>query len=233
VLVVLQPTHVIFVLLVVLIIWGIVGGKRGKGKPIAPALALGNRGLVELSPASTSDPTGTKELCAYCGASMAPELKFCGNCGSARQGVCHACGASGLGGAQKFCPHCGAAQKKAGVRPLPSGVDSYYRSEFSKIAEENGYTGKFNWAAFLFGAFWGLYRGLWLPSLIAIVGGIPTAGVVTIAYWFIFGFRGNLMYYRKVVKGEDAIFWFSKGQNVGEGHGLQHTSVAPGRHSRR
>jgi hypothetical protein len=74
------------------------------------------------------------------------------------------------------------------------------------MAEDNGYTGKFNWAAFLFGALWALYRGLWLPALLALVGGICTFGLVAIAYWFIFGVRGNLMLYRRVVKGENTLF---------------------------
>jgi len=62
------------------------------------------------------------------------------------------------------------------------------------------YQGKWNWAAFLFGALWALTKGLWVPALIAFVGAIFTYGLVGVIYWFIFGARGNYMYYRKVTR---------------------------------
>jgi hypothetical protein len=82
-----------------------------------------------------------------------------------------------------------------------SGLSPYWQSEFSKIAQSNeSYKGGFNVCAFLFGPFWAFSKGCWLAGLIALIGGILTAGVIAVAYWFIFGFRGNYMYYSSYTK---------------------------------
>ena len=41
---------------------------------------------------------------------------------------------------------------------------------------------------------------IWLAPLIALLGGLFTHGLVTIAYWFVFAARGNYMYYMVHVK---------------------------------
>jgi hypothetical protein len=77
-----------------------------------------------------------------------------------------------------------------------SGLSPYYRKEFQRIYDSNEqYKGKWNWAAFLFGPFWGLTKGLWLATIICVIAFVLTYGVAGIVYWFIFGFRGNYMYY--------------------------------------
>ena len=136
---------------------------------------------------------------------MLPDGKFCGNCGSVRAGTCRSCGSAELG-THSFCPNCGSPRRAPASISIPVGTEPYYQEEFRKIDKGDGYEGKFNWAAFLFGAFWALYRGLWLPALIAVIGALFTAGIVGVVYWFIFGIRGNLMYYKKVVKGENSVF---------------------------
>ena len=81
------------------------------------------------------------------------------------------------------------------------GLSPYYQAEFRMIKESGEkYKGVWNWAAFLFGAFWGFSKGLWVPATLCIVGSLLSYGIVGIAFWFIFGARGNYMYYCKIVK---------------------------------
>ena len=50
------------------------------------------------------------------------------------------------------------------------GVDNYYAKRFAKIDANNGkFVVVFNIYAFLFGAFWYLYKGMWLKALAFIV----------------------------------------------------------------
>lgn len=194
---------VAFLVFLVSAVWESELNKQSRqAQVLAPPLA--NRRVLTENVITQAAMNG-EELCARCGTPMDRGRKFCGNCGHTQPGICHKCGASGLSG-QKFCPDCGAEQKITALSAIPSGISPYYQEEFTKIAEGNGYMGKFNWAAFIFGAFWGLAHELWLPALIAIVLGIFTGGIAAVVYWIIFGARGNLMYYKKVVKGENALF---------------------------
>lgn len=80
-------------------------------------------------------------------------------------------------------------------------LSTYYQDEFRRIDESRElYKGKWNWAAFLFGPLWALTKGLWLSALIAIIGGLFTGGVIAVVYWFIFGARGNYLYYCQAVR---------------------------------
>jgi len=82
-----------------------------------------------------------------------------------------------------------------------SGLSHYYQDEFKKIYEsDESYRGKWNWAAFFLGAIWALTKGVWLAPVICIVASIFTYGIVAVIYWFIFGARGNYMYYCTYVK---------------------------------
>jgi hypothetical protein len=74
-------------------------------------------------------------------------------------------------------------------------------NRFRKAGEQ--YRGKWNWAAFFFGGSWALSKGLWKSGLASIVGSFFTIELVGIVYWFIFGARGNYMYYSKVVKRQE------------------------------
>jgi hypothetical protein len=87
------------------------------------------------------------------------------------------------------------------------GLSGYYQNEFRMI-EGSGerYQGKWNWAAFFFGGIWALTKGLWVPALICFVGSIFTGGLVGVIYWFIFGARGNYMYYRKVAQNSNLAY---------------------------
>ncbi len=110
---------------------------------------------------------------------------------------------------RKFCPECGAETRpiqelcpQCGTRLVDlSGLPDYYHREFQRVCESHeGYKGKWNWAALLFGPIWALTKGIWLAPLIALAGGLLTHGLVTIAYWFVFAARGNYMYYMAHVK---------------------------------
>lgn len=136
----------------------------------------------------------------------------------AANGFCTSCGTAIQDG-NRFCGKCGTALTAtspaaliSSPRPVPSlqaqkqatsflGLSQYYQSEFRMI-EGSGehYQGKWNWAAFFLGAIWALTKGLWVPALICFVGAIFTGGVVGVIYWFIFGARGNYMFYRKVTR---------------------------------
>lgn len=104
------------------------------------------------------------------------------------------------------CPHCGAPIGPTLSEPAGrdfAGLPAYYREEFARIRDSREqYKGKWNWAAFLLGPLWGLLRGVWLPSLIGIVGAVFTFGIVGVVYWFVFGLRGNYFYYSAHVKGK-------------------------------
>jgi len=136
----------------------------------------------------------------------------------AANGFCTSCGTP-LQNGNRFCGKCGAAltagpaapASSIGAVPFPqvqkqgtnfAWLSDYYQSDFRMI-ESSGerYQGKWNWAAFFFGAIWALTKGLWVPALICFVGSIFTGGIAGVIYWFIFGARGNYMYYRKVTRG--------------------------------
>lgn len=133
---------------------------------------------------------------------------------------CRSCG-NELKDDNEFCPNCGQATTKAGnPYEQESFVDEsisqanhdfsylplYYQEEFKKVVDTNEvYKGKWNWAAFFFGAFWAISKGLWLPAVIAFVGSIFTDGIIGFIYSIIFGIRGNYMYYNKIVKGKQTI----------------------------
>lgn len=87
-----------------------------------------------------------------------------------------------------------------------SGLSPYYQDEFKKIYESNEkYKGKWNWAAFFFEWIWALTKGVWLPLIITIVVSIVLSltvfGIIfIIVFPFIYGIRGNYMYYNAYVK---------------------------------
>ena len=136
--------------------------------------------------------------CRNCGNEVPPGAESCGRCGvrplTGRR-FCQECGAE-TRAPQELCLRCG-------TRLLDlSGLSDYYRREFQRIFESHeGYKGKWNWAAFFFGPIWALTKGLWLAPAIAVLGGLVTYSIVTIAYWVVFAARGNYMYYMAHVQG--------------------------------
>lgn len=87
-----------------------------------------------------------------------------------------------------------------------SSLKPYYQERFQRILNSNEQdTGGWNWCAFLFGPLWALSKGLWLSALIMIAASVITAGALAVVVWFIYGFRGNYMYYCKHVKNQQRI----------------------------
>lgn len=158
--------------------------------------------------------------CPGCGCRPLDGADFCPECGAntnPRQVVCLRCGASLTGNASRASGNSyNDSPFSRAANTINNGVDfgqgnysnynfsglsPYWQSEFSKIAQSNEtYKGGFNVCAFLFGPLWAFTKGCWLAGIIAIVAGLLTAGVVAVIYWFIFGFRGNYMYYSSFVK---------------------------------
>lgn len=156
---------------------------------------------------------------------------FCRNCGKdvlEKAEICPSCGVRPLA-EKKYCQECGVETKsnqeicvKCGIRlktmqavtemgsPINtnfSALPPYYQQEFKKIMDSNGsYTGKWNWAAFLFSPLWGLSKGLWLSAVVWLGSTVFTAGVGALIYCFVYGFRGNNMYFNKIVKDKQAMF---------------------------
>ncbi len=88
-----------------------------------------------------------------------------------------------------------------------AGLAPYYRDEFKKIqASGESYTGKWNWAAFLFGPFWAFTKGAWHSAVAALIVTLVTGGIGGIVYWFVFGMRGNYVYYTLHVKQKQLMF---------------------------
>jgi hypothetical protein len=82
-----------------------------------------------------------------------------------------------------------------------TGLEPYWKEEFQKIYDSNEtYKGTWNWYAFFFGVFWALSKKAWLSAAVALILGLFTAGMGFIVYWFIFGIRGNYIYYNVHVK---------------------------------
>ncbi len=72
--------------------------------------------------------------------------------------------------------------------PAHHGLSDYYVkafSEFDTLAKTSPgkLQAKFNWAAFLFGPFWYLYRGLWVKALIYFGVAFGTAGLFALIPW--------------------------------------------------
>lgn len=136
--------------------------------------------------------------CRNCGAEAEPDGASCARCGTrplTGRHFCQECGAE-TRPPQESCLGCAATLVDL------SGLSDYYRREFQRIYESHeGYKGKWNWAAFLFGPIWALTKGIWLAPVIALAGGLLTYSLVMIAYWFVFGARGNYLYYTVHVKG--------------------------------
>jgi len=92
------------------------------------------------------------------------------------------------------------------VRTDFSPLSLYYQSEFAEILSSGeAYKGKFNWAAFLFGVFWALSKGLWLSALVAVVVITLTRGWGAFFFWIWYGFRANYIYYCRFAKDKQKI----------------------------
>lgn len=110
------------------------------------------------------------------------------------------------------CKHCGSVinQEKLNqtlhgmtgtTSTLNEGLSDYYKDAFSKIdANNGGFTVAFNWAAFLFGALWYLYKGMWIKGLLMILISFSLAGIPFIFFWLYCSLAGTYDYYLLTVK---------------------------------
>jgi len=172
------------------------------------------------------------KFCAGCGSGLEPApTDAMGAPVMPRNASCPGCGRAVSQG-QSHCSECGVythaaqagakvaamldnlpwnppqAQPSAGaVAPAWPDLSPYYQKEFRLIYESGeSYKGKWNWAAFIFGFIWALTKGLWLPFLVALIVSIMTSGIGGVVYWFIFGARGNYMYYCAKAKNKQLPF---------------------------
>ena len=61
---------------------------------------------------------------------------------------------------------------------------AYYEQEFARIQQSGeAYKGKWNWAAFFFGPFWAITKGLWGACIVCLVVAVITAGIGGVVYW--------------------------------------------------
>lgn len=160
--------------------------------------------------------------CPHCSHTNPNDYTFCMKCGKPIKGRameaavanrssvvrCPFC-AEEIAADAKKCKHCGefigmSGSASAAFSGSLKELSSYYQAEFQQMRDSGEeYRGKWNWAAFFFPGFWAISKGLWKSGLVFFIGSLFTAGIVGIIYWFIFGARGNYMYYRKVVKRQE------------------------------
>jgi RNA polymerase subunit RPABC4/transcription elongation factor Spt4 len=155
--------------------------------------------------------------CRNCGKEVVEKAEICPSCGVrplAEKNHCQECGVETKSN-QEICVKCGVrlrtmqfvTEMGSPINTNFNGLPPYYQKEFKQIMESNGsYTGKWNWAAFFFGAFWGISKGLWLSAIVHFAVVLITVGVGGIIYNIIYGFRGNNIYYNKIAKNKQAIF---------------------------
>ena len=137
---------------------------------------------------------GKVEICPACGVRPWFEKKYCQNCGAETTS------------SQEICIKCGVRLKS--MQGNWANLSHYYQEEFTKIFASNEfYTGRWNWAAFFFGGFWALAKGLWLSFLvyfiaIMVVGEIHElfSALLSVAYMVNLSRRGNFLYYNRITK---------------------------------
>jgi hypothetical protein len=155
-------------------------------------------------------------FCRNCGKEVRENAEICVNCGVrplAERGFCQECGVETKPN-QELCIKCGCRLRTdvtAGGSGAPlklnlAGLSPYYQKEFKKIWEsQESYKGKWNWAAFLFGSIWAMTKGAWLGAIVGLVIGVLTAGIGFMIWWFVYGFRGNWMFYNVHVKSKQIV----------------------------
>ena len=156
------------------------------------------------------------EICIKCGCRPLNGNEYCQECGSdtnERQEICIKCGFKLRKSSDSFYQNIvegfsfSSNEDIVDVNSEFLSLSPYYQQEFTKIMNSNEqYKGKFNWCAFLFGGIWAFSKGLWLSAIVCIVLSSATAGIGGVIYWFIYGIRGNYMYYCKYVKSRQCIF---------------------------
>lgn len=148
-------------------------------------------------------------FCSACGNPLRDGAKFCSGCGLAVTAPGDPSIAAPFTAPPSPTP---AVLQSFGPAPQPRtqavwpDISPYYQEEFTRIQESGEtYKGRWNWAAFFFGGLWALVKGAWLSALICIVISMFTLGVGGIVFWFIYGIRGNYIYYCSRVKGRQQV----------------------------
>lgn len=113
------------------------------------------------------------------------------------------------------CKHCGSVIDKEKVAQVNhrmggtsdsassdvQGLPEFYRNAFSKIDANNGkFTVIFNWASFLFGGLWYLYKGMWVKGLVYLAALFIFAGLPAPLLWIYTAIAGTYDYYLFKVK---------------------------------
>jgi uncharacterized protein DUF2628 len=125
---------------------------------------------------------------------------------------CPFCSEEILEGAIK-CKHCGEVLKKdeyarvaterAKIIKDYGRFTTHYQEVFKQIDEKNGsFRPKWNWAAFLFGFFWYLSKGMWVKGLVMIAITFAFSGVPVLFFWLYGGIAGNFDYYLYAIQGK-------------------------------
>jgi len=142
-----------------------------------------------------------KKACPFCGEEILAVAIKCKHCQSTLDQSSTAGSSASSSSASQPPTSYASPQPEVKVKTDYSGLPSYYQEEFKKIYDSNeSYKGKFNWSAFLFGPIWALVVGGWLSAAIAFVICIITGGLAGIPYWFVYGFRGNYIFYNAFAK---------------------------------
>jgi len=111
------------------------------------------------------------------------------------------------------CKHCGEVLQRNQYSRITSERSKliqdyarfkpYYQRVFQEFDEGGGqFQAKWNWAAFLFGFFWYLVRGMWLKGLVMLAVTFAFAGIPAIFFWLYCGIAGNYDYYLLQTKGK-------------------------------
>lgn len=82
-------------------------------------------------------------------------------------------------------------------------ISNYYKAAFARIEGNQGKpTPMFNWAAFFFGGFWYLYKGMWAKAGLMLLLIFVAVGTPGLLLWVYAGFLGNYDYYLLHIKGK-------------------------------
>lgn len=153
------------------------------------------------------------EICVKCGCRPYNGRDFCPKCGAKtrrEQEMCVKCGhmLSSSANSSNFLDTIKSENPSSEAVNLDfTSLPLFYQEEFTKIYNSNeSYKGKFNFWAFFWGAIWALTKGVWLAAVVSFIASLLTSGVLGVAYWFVYGFRGTYMYYCAYVKNKQIIF---------------------------
>lgn len=157
------------------------------------------------------------EICVHCGVRVTNGDSYCQNCGAEtteKQEMCIKCGCMLEKYQDKRNSTFGdftfsSKSKKANYDF--SELPPYYQNEFELIKDsETDYKGKFNWAAFFFGPFWMMYKGMVIQGLIYLIVNILVSSVTFVLLGLVLdilvAFRANYLYYNVYTINESKLF---------------------------